>query len=216
MPPAAFAAVSPGKLLASILAAGRAERSVHYISATSIGAVRIHMVGDAGTTKGIQRITFRKGAQTGHVTVIVSASTAYVRGDAFTLVNFMGFKAGAAVKYENVWVLIPRTATHYASVAAGVTLSSAIDELELVPNARVAATRIGGQQVVGVTGTTMAPTGQTATGTLYARVVGSPLPVEDVVSQGSARATATFSNWNDPIHVATPTGAVAIAKTGLE
>jgi hypothetical protein len=204
-------------VLASILAAARAQRSVHYVSATSIGVVRIHMVGDAGRTTGIQQITFRKGTQMGHITVIVSANTAYVRGDAFTLVNFMGFKAAAAVKNEDVWVRIPPTDVHYASVAAGVTLYSAIAELELTPLARVTATKIDGQQVIGVKGTTTSATGQTAQATLYGRAAGPPLPVRDVVSQGSsARATVTFSKWNEPIHVAAPTGAVPIAKSGLE
>jgi hypothetical protein len=216
MPATVFAAVSPAKVLASILAAARAERSVHYVSATSIGVVRIHMVGDAGATKGIQHITFRKGTQMGHITVIVSANTAYVRGDAFTLVNFMGFKAAAAVKNEDIWVRIPPTDTHYSIVAAGVTLPLAIAELELAPVARVAATKIGGQQVIGVKGTTRSATGQPAQATLYGRAAGPPLPVQDVVSQGSARATVTFSNWNGPIHVATPTGAVPIATSGLE
>jgi hypothetical protein len=40
--------------------------------------------------------------------------------------------------------------------------------------------------------------------TLYARAVGSTLPVEEVVSQGSTRATVILSKWNEPIHVAAP------------
>lgn len=216
LPPTAFASVSPSKLLASIVAAARTQRSVHYVSAISVGAVRIRVVCDAGATRGIQHITFSKGGRTGHVTVIVSANTAYVRGDTFALVNFMGFKAVPAAKYAGAWVLIPHVDRDYTTVAAGVRLSSAIDELTLTPQARVSDANVNGQRVVGVQGTRSTPAAQAAAVTLYARAAGSPLPVREVTTQGGARATVNFSNWNEPINVAAPAKAVPISRTGLE
>ena len=93
MPLAVSAAVSPTVLLGSILGAGRSARSVHYVSTASRGAVRVGQVGDAGVTEGVQRITYREGGKTGSVTVIVSADTAYVRGDTFGLVHVFGIQA---------------------------------------------------------------------------------------------------------------------------
>ena len=77
-PAVPVAAASPGSLLASILAAGRAQRSVHYVSTARSGAIRVVAVADVGATKGVQRITFSKAGATGHVSVVVSARTAYV------------------------------------------------------------------------------------------------------------------------------------------
>src|SRR5947207_849028 len=82
IPAVSLAAPSPAALLGSILAAGRAQHSVHYVSKIQLGTVRIAQVADVGATKGIQRITYSKAGTTGHVTVVVSAGRAYVRGDA--------------------------------------------------------------------------------------------------------------------------------------
>ena len=217
MPAAVSASSSPTQLFASILTAARAERSVHYATSTNLGSVRVSQVSDAGVAEGIQRITFRSGAKTGHVTVIVSADTAYIRGDTFTLINYMGFKAIPAAKYAGMWVLIPRTDHDFSTVAAGVRLSSTIDQLKLSgPLAKVPDTKINGQRVIGVRGKEPSTPGQTVVATLYARAAGSPLPVKEVVGQGNMRSTVTFSNWNEPIHLPTPTTAVPISTTGLE
>jgi len=170
------------------------------------------MVGDAGVSQGIQRITFSKAGTTGHVTVIVSANTAYIRGDAFILVNYMGFKAVAAAKYAGRWVLIPHTNRGYATVAAGVTLSSTIAELKPAGQLSiVAATDINGQRVVGVRGTKSSSRGLTVD-TLFARAAGSPLPVEEVASQGNARLSTTLTRWGEHLQLRAPNGAVPIAK----
>lgn len=217
MPSAVVASVSPAARLASIVAAARVERSVHYVNVGALGVVRVGIVGDAGIARGIQRITYRKAGKTGHVTVIVSSNTVYIRGDAFTLINYMGFKAIPAAKYAGVWVLIPRTDTDYSTVAAGVTLLSTIDQLKLSkPLSSVPDTTINGQRVLGVRGKLPTATGLNATATLYARATRPPLPVQEVVRQPNAQLTVTLGKWNEPIHVATPKTAVPISTTGLE
>lgn len=212
MPPTISASGSPTQLLASILAAARAERSVHYATAGRYGVVRVSFVGDAGVTRGIQRITYRKDTRTGHVRVIVSANTAYVYGDAFTLVNYMGFTAAQASKYGRVWILIPRADSSYSTVAAGVNLSSTINELKLSGQLSIVPdTKIGGQRVFGVRAKKTSSSGHRTVDTLYARAAGAPLPVKEIASQGTMRLTATFGRWNEPIHVATPTAPVPIS-----
>lgn len=193
------------------MAAARAERSVHYVSAGNYGPAQINFVGDAGVSQGIQRITFREGAQIGHVTVLVSANTAYVRGDAFTLVNYMRFKPNAAAKYAGRWILLPHTASSYPTIAAGVRLSSTVDELRVSGRlSTVPSIKIDGQRVVGVRGTRTSA-GHTTVDTLYARATGSPLPVKEIARQGTMRFTATFGGWNEPLRLATPKGAVPLS-----
>jgi len=213
---APLAAASPGSLLASIVAAGRAQHSVHYVSTGRSAALQVVSVADVGANSGIQRITFSKAGTTGHVTVVVSTGTAYVRGDSFVLVNFMGFKAPAAAKYANEWVSIPRTDRAFAAVAADVTLPSAMDSLK-GPGRPTAApsTTIGGRRVVAVQWRAKVGA-KLVIVRLYARASGRPLPVEQRATTGGSVISVMFGGWNEPLHVTAPTQAVPIATTGLE
>ena len=213
VPPLVDASASPSALLAAILAAGRSERTVHYLSVghytdpTTHAVATVSQTTDAGISVGVQRITFQEKGRTGHVTVIANADDAYVRGDAFALVNYMVFRASAAAKYAGVWIAIPRSYSTYPTVAAGVRFASAIDELELKgPVVSVPDTSIDGQQVVGVKGNVGAGQGKVAV-TLYGRATAPHLPVKLSTSSGSV----TFGGWNNPVHVATPQHSVPIA-----
>jgi hypothetical protein len=212
VPSVASAAGSPAQLLTSILAAARAERSVHTVSSASLGDFHVGQVGDAGTNRGIQHVTYRNAGKTGHVTVIVVADTAYLLGDAFALVDYMGFKAGPAAAYAGVWILVPHSDSGYSTIAAGVTFSSVIGELKLsAPLTRVPDTTIGGRRVVGVRGKSSTSPGSVAA-TLYAQAAGPPLPVREVARAGTTRAVVTFSRWNERVRVAAPTSSVPISK----
>ncbi len=153
LPSAAAAAAAPSKELASILAAARTQVSVHYTSDTNFGAGQLSFVGDAGLVDGSQVITFRKSGKTGHVTVIVSGETAYIRGDAFTLANYIGFKAAAASDYAGRWVRFPHTDAGYPTLAAGVTLPSVVGEIGVAGQlSSVPTTKIAAQLVFGIKG----------------------------------------------------------------
>jgi hypothetical protein len=216
IPAASLAATSPAALLARIVAAGRAQASVHYVSTAQLGAIRVVQVGDVAATKGIQRITYQKAGTTGHVTVIVSAGSAYISGDAFTLVNYMGFKPAASAKYANTWVVVPHNDRAYFNVAGDVTLPSVIDSLKgrghpaAAPN-----TSIGGQRVAGVQWRAVVA-GKLVVVRLYARASGTPLPVVERATRGSALVSVAFSRWNEAVPVTAPKSPVPIATTGLE
>lgn len=200
-------------MLSAVLAAGRAQQSVHYVSIASAPRIGTTIVGDAARREGIQQITFRRSGRTGHVTVMVIARTAYVRGDAFTLANYMGIKPSAAARYANSWILIPRSDSGYSTVAAAVTLASAIDELKLSrPLAKVPVRTINGQLVIGISGKDPTSPGGRATATLYARATGTPLPVREQTRLGTGRISVTFSRWNEPVQLRAPAHAVPIAK----
>jgi hypothetical protein len=99
-----------------------------------------------------------------------------------------------------------------------VTLPSMIHELKLsAPLSTTPGTTLNGQRVLGIKGMQRLDPGHKATAILYARASGSPLPVQVTARLGTtAHFTITLTNWNQPIRVATPKGAVPIAKTGLE
>jgi hypothetical protein len=203
----AAASVSPDQLLSSALAAARAQRSVHYVTEAVSPTVSVRMVGDAALDRGIQRITYRKGGKSGHLTVLVVADTAYVRGDAFVLASYMGFSRAEARRLAAHWLKIPHTARSYPTVSAAVRLRSTIKEIAL-PRPRVALpeSELNGHQVIGIRNTSTA-SGHRLMRTLYVRAAGLRLPVAEVQRGGGNRISVTFSNWNKPVDVSAPTGA---------
>jgi hypothetical protein len=216
--PAAGATTSPSTLFASILDAGEQQQSVHYISTASSTSSHVVQVADVGPGQGIQRITCTCKGQLGHVTVLVTGGNAYVLGDTFGLINYMGFNADAATTYSERWVQIPPTDRNFKAVSSDVTLPSSIIDLSLPRPLRPSPNReVKGRAVIGVTGTVPATAGSPAlTMTLYARASGTPLPVEEDVVKGDYSGSVSFSHWNERLHIATPPDATPISITGLE
>lgn len=204
-------AQTPVQLRASIVAAASSQHSVHYVSASTSATVSVTIACDAGSSSGIQQITFRKGKTTGHVTVVVVGRTAYLRGDAFTLADFIGIKTAGAKKYANTWIVVPSSHPAFAPIAAAVTLVSAIDELGAKTGTLTrTAARLGGKSVVGVRSVAKV-NGVSVTDTLLAQDAKLRLPVQELVTHSGFRATNTFSRWNEPVSVKKPGKAVPIA-----
>jgi hypothetical protein len=184
------------------------------MAAVSRSNVSVRIVGDAALDRGIQRITYRQAGKSGHVTVLVVANTAYIRGDAFTLENYMGFSTASAESLANRWLKVPHTAPRFAPTAEAVRLRSTIKDVT-VPRPRVALSQsvFNGQRVIGIRNTSMV-SGQRVTRTLYVRASGLKLPVAEVErGHGSAsvpggRVTVTFSKWREPVSVSAPKGAI--------
>jgi hypothetical protein len=204
------ATATPAQTLASALAAARAQKSVHYVAVQTAGSRNVTIAGDAAVDRGIQRITFRVSGKSGHVTVIVVANTAYVRGDAFTLEHYMGFPATTAAADAGKWLRLAHTSPAFATVAADVRLASTVSELAMPkPLTAVPATTVAGQQVVGVRAT-FTRSGHEITETLFVRSAGTPLPVEQLAATGSAKLRVLFSGWNEPVRITAPAHSVAL------
>jgi hypothetical protein len=198
--------VTPRQLLGSSLAAARAQKSVHYVSAQSSPGRNVRIVGDAAIDRGIQRITFRKGATTGHVTVLVVADTAYVHGDAFTLMNYMGLSSS----YAGKWIRIPHSSAGFATVAEAVRLRSTIAELSMPPPlSLVTPTTVDGKRVVGIR-SRFSRSGQVITETLYVRAAGAPLPVDEISRGGAVTLRVAFDSWGEPVRVSAPSHSVPL------
>ena len=193
------------------LAAGKAQQSVHYVSRATGANFNVTMVGDAGRTSGIQRITYTKGGKSGHVTVMVIANTAYIRGDAFALQDYMGFTASAAAQANGKWITLAHTQQSYASVAAGVRLASTMSELRLkAPVTTLGSAHAGGKAVVGI-GNTFVVSGHQFAGTLYVRASGPPLPVEEKEISSVEQFDVTLSRWNEKLKLSAPSGGGNVA-----
>jgi len=202
--PTAPASAPPAARLASLVKAVQAQHSVHYVSVEKHGTISVTMVGDVGAKAGIQRITYRSGEKTGHLTVVVSRRTAYMRGDAFTLEGFLGFPHAGSVKYADTWLRFRHTAAAYVPIAENVTFATTINGLK--PAGRltvVPRTKIDGQAVVGIRGTTRIQ-GQKVVRTLWVAPSGKRLVVSDVTTAPGGSLTVTYSRWNEPVRVRVP------------
>jgi hypothetical protein len=214
IPSSVDAAASPRQSLAAILSAGHAQRSVHYDAVANNGISRTRLVCDVAATSGIQRITYERGGNTGHVTVLVRSGTAYIRGDSFILSSYLGFKPAGAGRFAGKWIRIPHSDRAYAPVSAAVTLPSTIDEFRLVgPLTFLPGKTVAGQKTIGIRGTIGKPAAQA---TLYARAHGAPLPVGEVETFGKAFDETILSRWNERVRVPVPAQSVPISATGLE
>jgi len=208
---AALAATDPVAALSASLKAAKAQRSVHYVAEfagrnpQTGGDEHVTIVGDAAADRGVQRITFRADGRAGRVTVAVVKAKAYVRGDAFTLENYMGFASAAAAADAGRWLVVSKGG--FATVAEGVRLASAIEELRLpAPLTLRPRTSIGGIRVFGISGA-VARFGHRYTETVFVRASGVPLPVMEVGHGGGNLLSVRFSRWNERVSVSAPAGA---------
>lgn len=183
------------QLLAAMLAAIHAQHSVHYVTTTVSGATKVVIAGDVATKRGIQKITFRQSGKTGHVSVRVVNDTAYFRGDAFALRAFMGIPAANATRYAADWVRVPKSATQYASVAAGATLPSFSANLGI---SGTAAKVKGGLAIT------------TNTGSVKLFLTPNHLPTRETGKGTGGTLAMTVGRWNETVRVAVPAKTVPV------
>jgi hypothetical protein len=204
----AAAATSPVDVYRAAIIAAGAQKSVHYVSTSNLGGSHETIVGDAAGDRGIQRISFSRAGTTGHVTVIVAKTTAYVRGDAFTLRSYMGLTGAQVSRYAGRWFALKPPSGAYVVVSEAVRMGSFVGELTMPgPYTAVSATRFAGRSVTGVR-SKVTRSGKTATLTLYVGS-GSPLPVAQLIAGSSGKVTTTLSRWNERVSVVAPRGALA-------
>jgi hypothetical protein len=195
--------------VSAALAKAHAQTSVHYVSSQASGGRAVTIVGDAATDRGIQHITYRRSGRAGHVTVLVVANTAYIRGDALTLESYMGIPSSAAAAWAGKWLSLASSAPGYPTVSAAVRLGSTLDEVKMPPPFReIGISTRHGRRVVGIV-SRFKHAGRTVTATLYVDPARS-LPVEQVDRSGGITVTATFSRWNERVSVSPPASAIAI------
>lgn len=203
----AATARTPATVLAASLAAGKAQGSVHYVARARFGSETVTIAGDAARDRGRQKITFTKSGRTGHATVLVVNNTAFIKGDAFTLTNYMQIQASLA----NRWLSLASTAQGFKTVAEAVRLGSTLDELKMTAPLRFVPGRsIAGTRTVGIRG--RAPQGSlTAGATLYVEAGKTPLPVQQISTENSgASDSVMFNRWKEPVTVVAPVGATPL------
>jgi hypothetical protein len=210
--PALGAEVRPGPLartLASALAASRAESAVFWKGSTTADGATIVETTNAGKSQGNQTVTITVGTRSaGTISIELFGDTVYMKGDTADSLLFQGFTASAATAEANQWISVPSSQPFYAVVAAGLTVKSTVQELNLTGQLkRVRRTEVLGRSVIDIKGT-LSLEGVTGPAVLYVRSHGTPLPVEETTS-GDGTGIVTLSRWGEPVDVGSPPKAVA-------
>lgn len=210
---------SPAKTLSDALATGRAQASVDWNSSSSVGGFTTLEVTEAGKAAGVQRISLSQGAASlGEVTITLVDDVAYMNGDSAALATLQMFTPGAALMEANRWISIPAGSAYFRIVSAGLTVRSALAQLEMSgPLIGLAETDVDGMRVVGVKGTGSPLFGPPSTpAVLYVRSSGRPLPVEESEKVTGGTSTLRLLRWNGPVYVTPPVGATPFQTSWLQ
>ncbi len=207
--------ISPKTLLAASLDAARAERSVHYVATSAVGDESVRVTGDSATAAATQEIVLRVGKGTGHVTARLVHSTAYFRGDALGLEDYLGMPTTLAPKYVGRWISLSSSTKGYSSIAKSMSMSSAIDQISVdAPLSGGHKVSSDGRSAVSIQGTTtsLSSAGSEGTAVLYVSATGRPLPI---VYRGTGEqkkkpetGTVTYSRWGEAVRPGVPATSV--------
>jgi len=201
---------SPKAELSAMRSAARDQNSVHYVSVSTSPGRKIRIVADVGISKGIQRITVTDHGRTGPATAMVRGRVAFIRGNAFTMAAYFGFKKAQVKKYAGKWISVPSTYVGFASVSADVTFPSFLTRLFPL-RTKLSLVTAGG--LIGVHGTVHTQGQVAGTATIFAPAHGKPLPVKQTAaSSGHTNGVVTMSHWNEAVNIMTPENAVPITK----
>ncbi len=210
---AGAAAPSPAKAEAAIIAAGRAQHSVHYVATITQPGIKVTELADVAGDRGVQRVSVVAGTRTGEVTVLVVGGAVYVRGNPFALRYLQGMTAAEAQADAGVWVRIPSYSQLYVPTKTDVTLPSVIGDLGLKPPvAKLRATVVSGQKAIGVSGVAVE---SQAPAKLYAGSGRLPLPIEEVSRSPDGTATILLSRWNERVKIAVPKNARTLTAPAI-
>ncbi len=217
--PASAVVANPHPLasaLSKALAASRAQRSVFWRGTSSSNGATVIETTNAGVSRGTQTVTVKVGARNaGSIAIKLFGNTVYMRGTTAASLLFQGFTPAAASAEVNRWIAIPSSQSFFQVIAAGLTVKSTVEELNLTGRLhRARRTRVLGHRVLGIVGT-LSLGGVSGPATLYVPRSGRPLPLEETTS-GGGPGVMTLGRWGERIHVGSPPEAVGFRPSWIQ
>jgi hypothetical protein len=211
------AALLAARLLASCIGAANAQRGLVWKATLHGDGNDITEFSHAGRLDGTEVISGYRDSKRVLMSLVLIGPEAYAWGNAGALEELLGVKAGAAAKEAGRWLAVPQGSFGhtYQTIAAGLTVSSATQVLDLVGKLSLLPERtVAGQAVVGVRGTSLA-FGAPGTQVVYIRARGLPLPVKLVEDYQGVLETMTFGQWGQPPAAKAPPAPVQIEHSWL-
>jgi hypothetical protein len=213
-----LASESGDQIVAAAVAATKAQSSFHFVESAGSGTSGVTIVGDVGTSSGEQHITVGNGSSNGHVTVLLSAKTAYFSGDAVGLEGFTGLTVKLATPLVGKWISVPSTSPSFASLAASLAVPTAAAQLVKLGGTltRGGASKTFGRPSIAVKATQSSSSGSLSL-TMYVSTAGAALPIlvegtTQVKGSAARSVSARFSGWGEAVRVVAPKSAVPITS----
>lgn len=150
----------------------------------------------------------KKESWHGEIIEALVHNTGYVYGNKVALYDLLGFTMTAASQEAHRWLSVPPTSSHFARIAAGLTVSSSVSVLVTGRPTSVGESVVDGEKVIGLKSESKAQ--PRTTGILYVRAQGLPLPVELRASSATGTRITIFSHWNEPVTLKAPSGAAPV------
>lgn len=207
-------AIAASQLVAACIAAANAEPALEWRGTMRGGGSDITEVAHAGRVDGTQTITGYRGGARLSLNLVLIGQNAYVLANAGALQDLVGLKPGAAAGEAGKWLVVPASDQQlFSNLAAGLTVSSATQQLDIVGALELLPkTTLAGTAVLGVETATVA-TGTPGTQDVYMRADGKPLPVEAVQDFPGEVQSITFVSWGAPPVAKAPPGAVHFKRS---
>ncbi|HTV10994.1 MAG TPA: hypothetical protein VME20_03960 [Acidimicrobiales bacterium] len=199
-------ASAQGATVSSVIASAKGaitkQTGVHLLVYSHVGSSVESLVGDLGVKRGIETITQNKDT----VTIELTPSYAYVKGNEPGLTSIMGFSASQAKKIGNEWVSVKAGTSQYTSLASGLDTSSLAGLLPDVKGTTLSVEKAKPVDLFLLKWTSAATSSSPQlTHTLTLAAVGDTLPVEQsTVAANGSTETAAFSKWGEAVRVSAP------------
>jgi hypothetical protein len=196
------ASKSASEILAASKTTAEAATSVHVTSKTAQGRLNamtdLQLTGEGGRAHisllGIAFETIRTG------------DTLYIKGS--PLFNKRLYRTTGLRLPEDAWLKTPAKDSPLAQLAVYTNLNSELGFMLTStgnPLTKGATTTIDGQQAI-----ELKETAKLYRGTFYIATTGKPYPIQ-IIKHGRETGLTTFTDWNRPVHVDSPTNAVDVS-----
>ena len=209
-------AIAASRLLAACIAAANAEPALEWRGTMTGGGSELTEVTVAGRVDGTQTVTGTRGGGRVSVNIVLIGQKVYVLGNPNGLRALVGLKSAEATKEAGKWFVVPASEQQlFSNLAAGLTVSSATQQLDLMGALHfLPETTLAGTAVVGIETATVS-TGTPGTDIVYMRAGGVPLPVEAVQRSQGVADSISFSHWGVAPVAKAPPSPTRFAKSWL-
>lgn len=201
------ASKSAQQVLTDAVTAADAASSLHLSGNVNASGKQIVIDLAVSEGKGATGTVALNGAS---VQLIVIGTTAYIKADGTALRALAGAQnAAAAAALAGHWLKIPIDNAKFAAIIGFSNPKALFDSLKSGADAQLkndGAAMYQGQSVVALAD-------GAKNGTLYVSATGTPYPVA-LVKTGSGGGTISFSEWNQPVSLSAPSGALDFSQLG--
>jgi hypothetical protein len=168
------------------------------------------IVADVGAASGTE--TVAEGAS--HLTIEITAGSAYVSGDEAGLTTLFGMSAADAKKVGSKWETWKSGSGQYASLKSDLTMSSVSALLPKAKGTKLSKTGAGSPVLKWIVNATSSTPALSDALTLSAGPTTLPV-TESTTAKGGTKVTTTLSAWGEQILVRVPPATSVIASSNV-